>query len=375
MKQSESIKVKGIFVSFAAKTYAIRLRSIIFHFLLTFGILSASQNNRIEYNGKLIFLSGANAAWINYAKDIGNPDAPFDKASFTRMFKVVSDNGGNSLRFWIHINGASTPEFKGHSVVGPGVRALEDLKSLCDLAYEYKVGLILCLWSFDMQRIKEWPIPDEHLARNKYILTTDKGLDSYLQKALIPMVVSLKEHPGIIAWEIFNEPEGMTEIGDWDVTQHVTQHDVQKFTNRCAGAIRRADPSCKITNGAWSLIAGSDQDGNTNYYTDERLIAAGGDELGILDFYSVHYYDWDKNSPFLKPYSHWKWDKPTVIAEFHPHCNNCGEGSNFDNLYKNGYAGALAWSYTDHEKGHMKAMLKEMKLMSEKYKTNINPVR
>jgi hypothetical protein len=361
---------------FDTETKIHRLCSIISLLLLACGLLSAShafgQNNRIEYNGKSIFLSGANVAWIHYARDIGDPDTPLDKVSFARMFKSVRNNRGNCLRFWIHINGMNTPEFDGRLVSAPGERVLEDLKSLCDLAYEYDVGLILCLWSFDMQRIKDDPIPNSHLLRNRNILTTDSGMDSYIQNALIPMVGSLKEHPGIIAWEVFNEPEGMTEVGNWNETQHVAQHDVQKFTNRCAGAIRQTDPKAKITNGAWSMIAGSDQDGNTNYYTDERLIAAGGDPMGTLDFYSVHYYDWDKNSPFQKPYSHWLWDKPTVIAEFHPHCDNCGDGSNFENLYKNGYAGALAWSYTDHEKGHWKAILKDMKLMSKKYKADVS---
>jgi len=259
--------------------------------LLSFCLSFANgQENRIEYNGKDIFLSGANISWVNYASDVGDPDTPPDTAFFRQMFREMHDHGANSMRFWIHINGKTTPQFSGNLVTGPGERAIQDLETICDLAFSNDIGLILCLWSFDMQRIKDTGLPQEHLDRNKHILTTEEGLNSYVDNALIPMVDSLENHPGIIAWEIFNEPEGMTEVGAWDITQHVSQLDVQKFINKCAGAIHRTDPGAKVSNGAWSFIAASDVEGGTNYYTDERLIAAGGDSDGFLDFYMVHYY-------------------------------------------------------------------------------------
>jgi hypothetical protein len=328
------------------------------------------QGNRIEYNGKDVFLSGANISWVNYASDIGDPDTPPDTAFFRQMFRDMHDHGANSMRFWIHINGKTTPQFTGNLVTGPGERAIKDLKTICDLAFSNDIGLILCLWSFDMQRIKDTGLPQEHLDRNEYILTTEEGLDSYIDNALIPMVDSLEDHPGIIAWEIFNEPEGMTEVGAWDITQHVTQLDVQKFINKCAGAIHRTDPGAKVSNGAWSFIAASDVEGGTNYYTDERLIAAGGDSDGFLDFYMVHYYDWDDTSPFLKPYSYWELDKPLVVAEFYPDCQNCGEGSSYENLYLNAYAGSLGWQYIDDSRDEI---LKQTQLLFDQYPEDIVP--
>jgi hypothetical protein len=330
-----------------------------FLLFLFLNVTVSGQNNRIEYNGKPLFLSGANVPWVNYSKDIGNPESPADTVYFGKMFSLVHENGGNSMRFWLHINGMNTPEFTGNLVTGPGNRAIADLKSICDIAFKNDVGLVLCLWSFDMQRIKDGALPAECLARNKYILTTDEGMDSYVNNALIPMVAVLKQHPGIIAWEIFNEPEGMTEVGNWDITQHVTQLNVMKFINKCAGAIHRTDPKAKVTNGAWSFFAASNVDGGTNYYSNEKLIAAGGDTDGTLDFYTVHYYDWDDTSPFLQPCSYWQLDKPLVIAEFHPNCKNCGvAGKNYETLYQNGYAGAWAWSFYENE--YKKSILEEM---------------
>jgi hypothetical protein len=340
--------------------------------VLLISALLFPQNNRIEHIGKGIFLNGANVAWINFAHDIGNPDAPTDTAYFRKIFREIHDNGGNSMRLWLHTNGTATPEFSGNLVTGPGNRAISDLKSICDIAYNNDIGLILCLWSFDMQRIKDGGLPADILARNKNILTTDDGLNSYIENALIPMVDSLKEHPGIIAWEIFNEPEGMTEVGNWDITQHVSQQNVMKFINKCAGAIHRTDTTAKVTNGAWSFFAASDADGGTNYYSDARLIAAGGDTAGILDLYTVHYYDWDDTSPFLQPYSHWNLDKPLVIAEFFTNCKYCGTNNeNNKTLYEYGYAGAMGWQYIEDQ--YRTGILNELQRTFDLYGNDIMP--
>lgn len=319
----------------------ILLLSIALELLLFFNV--RSQNNRIEFNNKQIFLNGANIAWINFGADVGPGKTDFD--GFKNMFGEVHNYGGNCMRLWLHTNGSVTPEFSGLKVVGPGKGTISDIRKIVDLAFEQDIGLILCLWSFDMLRKK---FGDDIIRRNKGILTVDSLMETYIQNALIPMVDSLRGHPGIIAWEIFNEPEGMCNdvtFGGWEFIEHVSIANVQRFINICAAAIHKTDSSMKVTNGAWSLISATDKGEYTNYYSDERLIAAGGEINGTLDFYTVHHYDWLDNSPFLHPCSYWKWDKPAVLAEFFPQCKNCGPFSNYEYLYSNGYAGALGWDW------------------------------
>ncbi len=358
----------GTFIHFNMKRLT-RRGILLFSLVLLMAGQIFSQNNRIEFNGKEVFLSGANMAWINFAHDIGNTGSPLDTASFRKIFREIHDNGGNCMRLWLHTNGTASPEFTGNLVTGPGTRTISDLKSVCDMAYSNDIGLILCLWSFDMQRIG---LPADVMARNKNILTTDAGLNSYIQNALIPMVDSLKEHPGIIAWEIFNEPEGMTEVGNWDITQHVSQQNVVKFVNQCAGAIHRTDTAAKVTNGAWSFYSTSDVDGGTNYYSDAKLIAAGGDTTGTLDFYCVHFYDWDDTSPFLHPSSHWNLDKPLVVAEFFTNCVKCStKNQNYETLYQNGYAGSMGWQYIEDQ--YREGILKELQRTFALYGNDIMP--
>lgn len=322
----------------------LRLTVVAFLFMV-FSVIHA-QNNRIEYNGDQLFLSGANIAWVNFAYDIGPGETNFER--FGEIFKETHDFGANSQRFWLHTNGTSTPEFDTDSlVIGPGAGAIEDLTRILDSAYAYDVGLILCLWSFDMLRLE---IGEPYLSRNRKILEEEEALNAYIQNALIPMVDSLKEHPGIIAWEVFNEPEGMIPDafwGGWSGIGHVSREDVQRVVNRVAGAIHDVDPGLKVTSGVHNMHSLTDVDGgDQNFYADTALVNAGGVTNGTLDFYQVHHYDFPLN-PFDHHFDHWNLDKPLLIGEFHPGCSDCGEFSNYETLIDSGYAGAMGWMWLD----------------------------
>ncbi len=326
-----------------------------------------NQDNRIDYNQQKIFLNGSNIAWVDFGADIGPGKTNFN--AFAKIFREAHSIGANSMRLWIHANGAVTPEFSGLDVTGPGKGSIRDLTKILNLAYENNIGLILCLWSFDMLRKNNDSLV---IRRNRGILTNDTIMESYIKNALVPLIVALKDHPGIIAWEIFNEPEGMcsdVSSGGWAFTEHVSILNVQKMINRCAAAIHQIKPELQVTNGAWSLISATDVEGYTNFYSDERLIAAGGDPKGILDFYCVHHYDWLSDSPFNHPCSYFKWDKPIVLAEFFPECKNCGAFSNYVHLYKSGYAGAMGWDWNGKEESKIKS---EIKYMDSKYHDDLN---
>jgi hypothetical protein len=334
-------------------------------FLLLNAPIHSQQDNRIRIHSQDIFLSGGNVAWIDFARDIGPGTTRLDL--FEEMFREMRDYSGNSFRLWLHTNGVSTPEFNSAgtdaSVIGPGQGAIEDLRDILDLAYFYDIGLKLCLWSFDMLQSG---LTDAQFERNRALLTDDVKMQAYIDNALIPMIDSLKGHPALLAWEIFNEPEGMTTQFGWTPSsRRVSMADVQRFVNRTAGAIRRTDPDVLITNGSWSFRASSDitpqgaSGSFLNYYRDDRLIAAGGDSLGYLDFYSVHYYEHFgiAQSPFHTDAAFWQLDKPVVIAEFFLYDLNDQQPDfifgvpwweAYSRLHERGYAGALGWQWFDN---------------------------
>jgi hypothetical protein len=328
-----------------------------------------SQENRIIYNGKPVFLSGMNLAWIHFSKDLTR----FDKKEFTRALDEIANAGGNSMRWWLHIDGTHSPEFFSDSVSGISPKELANLNEALDLAKDRNIGIIMCLWSFDMLRKS---IGEKYTERNMLLLQNEIYTKAYIHNALLPMLDAVGKHPAIICWEIFNEPEGMSNEFGWDFNEHVPMHDIQRFINLTAGAIHRRIPGALVSNGSWSFHAATDVDSNMNYYTDKRLIEAGGDDTGILDFYMVHYYDWAKarRSPFHHPASYWALDKPLVVAEFSAKgpIEGIDPKSAYEYLYNNGYAGALSWTWTNHDgNGGVKEATPGMKSLREKFPESI----
>jgi len=394
--------------------------SLIFTLSLILAASSFAQGNRIRYNNQDLFTSGVNLAWMSFANDVGPAQTNYD--AFADFFLAIHDSGGNAVRWWLHTNGTSSPAFDGDGyVVGPGQGTIEDLKTILDIAWEREVGVILCLWSFDMLRQSNGTTV---LNRNTLLLTDTNYTKAYINNCLIPMVDSLKGHPAIIAWEIFNEPEGMSNEFGWSGINHVPMSAVQRFVNMCAGAIHRADTAALVTNGAWSFKALTDvaqpsaslqkalsieeqlavAEGvkehyrldasveeirihlnkvatmaNYNYYSDERLINAGQDQQGVLDFYSVHYYEGiDPTNPTsISPFAHiassWELTKPIVVAEFHmKDIHGIPKLYLYSTLISKGYAGALAWSWTDNAVSQQPDMLSALRFMWNNYRAEVD---
>lgn len=341
---------------------------LFFPFLLTNTGLNA-QPEHIEVNGQELFVSGMNMAWNDFGKDLTN----FNEQVFTRALDEISEAGGNCMRWWMHVNGTSSPLFRDGKVSGLSEGEIDHVRRVLDMAQERGMSVCLCLWSFDMLQGRH----DIDYQQNRNLLEKPEYTGAYIENALLPMVRALKGHPAIMCWEIFNEPEGMTSEFGWTPRAERTRMKyIQQFVNLTAGAIHREAPGENVSNGSWSFRASSDIGDYENYYTDEKLIAAGGDPLGTLDFYMVHYYAWGKEalSPFYHPASYWKLDKPLVIGEFAAHGPYEGITTvdAYQYLYDNGYAGGMTWMWLGNDgNGGIKDAAPGMKNMLEKHPQDV----
>jgi hypothetical protein len=294
------------------------------------------------------FASGVNVAWFKFAADIPNPQ--IDK--FTELFKNVKAAGGTAVRWWFHTTGMTTPGYDSSGKAKPiSAENIADLKKILDAAKAQGVGVVISIWSFGM--LDSGQTTDATvLANNKLLLENDTNRQAYIDNVLTPMVSALKGYPGLFAWEIFNEPEGMSSDNNgWTKpdTGRTPAVNLQKTVNWFTSAIHTADPGALVTNGANNFATLSPSHGK-NLWSDSALTTAGGKANGTLDFYQVHYYNTysgaSANSPFLHPLSYWGLDKKVVIGEFWTDTTDSVAAADlYTTLYTNQYSGAWAWQY------------------------------
>lgn len=327
------------------------------------------------YRNKQLFLSGANLAWIDYGNDFGNNVYnTTTKYMLQKHVKAISNNGGgNSIRIWLFVEGATIPEFNEAGIVvstdkhGTLVR---DVKAFVQYAASKNVFVILCLWNGALMRE----------TNTKNLFSDDAKLQSFIDNALTPLVNGLKDEPGLAAYEIINEPEGSIDIHTVDANEpcfdtktvlefsgagwaksSIKMKDMQKFINWQTSAIKKIDENALVTVGAWSEYSSTNivlEDGRKffNYWNDQCLIKAGGKNDGILDFYQIHTYansitgKFSPGSPLGKNVSDasaYETGKPILIGEFSQEkClrNKCTIVELYDAGMEKQFAGIFDWS-------------------------------
>ena len=317
------------------------------------------DGNWLVIDGKKRFLQGMNIAWITnntFGNDVG--DAKININMFTSHIKKIRKVGGNAVRWWLHTDASHCPKIDASgAVTGIGKRTISNMKQALDTAHAYGVVISMCLFSFDLlQKGTKSSYSDYNFDNNLKFLTVPENIDTYLEKGLKPILEGVGDHPAIMCWEVFNEPEGMIEGHGWTPTKIDAKH-VQRITNKIAGCVH--DHSNKM------VSTGVHCADDLALYKDAALKAAGGIANGTLDFIQLHYYpEWfgQDHSPVHNPKSFWKdkWeDRPVLIGEFPAKdwsTSTTGTSSGqplktskkivdaFKYAYDEGYAGAMSWT-------------------------------
>ncbi|CAL2105033.1 putative Cellulase family glycosylhydrolase [Tenacibaculum sp. 190524A02b] len=324
-------------------------------FLISFyPFINNAQINTIHLNGKEYYINGVNIPWNNFGWDFGEHHIwgeGYDSNWFKDSFKDLQENGVNCVRIWIHCDGRANPNFDEQGyVTGLDNNFLQQLNNVVKLANEHSLMVILTLWSHDM--LEDYTkVAGKYAGLHADLIKNKQKTNSYIQKALIPIVKNLKDHCNILAWEIMNEPEwGMNVDYGGTTQQTVSKIEMQQFIGKCIEAIREHTDQ-NITIGSAKPFKNNS---TKNYWHESEFHQLGFNCSKVyLDFYSFHFYNYMGNtmSPHINQAQEWKLNKPILISEVSFSVDLFNQQTSPLNQQKlcknNGYGGIVFWSYKD----------------------------
>lgn len=343
-----------------------KIAAIISTLFITYSFCScsqASENARVYIEGTK-FMAGGNELWINGVNTpwknwndftgsmiegtwSGDLNIRFWDEEFARL---VSD-GINCTRIWINCEGEGIVSLtENGEIQGINENHWDDLDKLFELAEKNKLYLMPTLLSFD--HFKDTTGFGSGTRWRKLIVSKENA-NAYAETYVKEFCERYKDNEYIFAIDIMNEPDWVfenEECGqiDWD---HLSY-----FFGKCASVIHE-NSDFLVTVGMGIIKYNSDKyEGNK--VSDEYLAELTGLENSYLDFYSTHYYNWQKpwfGFPCDKSPKEFgiAEEKPCLIGETH----NDDEAEigmslteKYKSVYENGWNGIMVWmQFTDED--------------------------
>lgn len=324
----------------------------------------------IEYQGREIFLNGMNIAWHYFGTDVGTHyqwGPLYDPNYFEDLFTEMEEIGINCVRYWIHTDGRSNPEFDDSGyVTGVDPNFYDDLDDVLYRAAGHNILVILVLWSFDMAVINEGG--GKYAGTHIDLIVEPDKQQSYINRFLIPFCEFIKDKRGVLAVETMNEPEWVIDYipTSADIANPATRKQVGRFNGHLASVIHRYSGKM-VTVGVSAAFQSPNSpeeetlDDMYLFSPESLLVYNYGDTAAYFDFYQLHWYDWMNDD-------YWRLDagavtaedlgledKPVIWGELPCRMGQDSAGASGDEAttrhimssLERGYAGNLFWSVSD----------------------------
>jgi hypothetical protein len=157
------------------------------------------------------FHVGVNYPWLRYGQDFGETPAghhgvslPENRAILTREFARMRDCGVKVVRWFLFADGRGGFVSERGVPRSPDPFLFADVQAALELARQFE--LQLCFSLIDYLWLQERAGHDLPHG-NGHVMHFAAGREAFLHRVLVPMFREFREHPGLFAWEIANEPE------------------------------------------------------------------------------------------------------------------------------------------------------------------------
>ncbi len=310
-----------------------------------------------RYQRRTDLVVGVNYPWRNYGCDFGanawghlGLSRPENRAHVARDFGLIANAFGafntRILRFFLFADGRASPLFDASgNVTGLDPLFFDDLDALFAVAEESGLVLLPVLLDFHWCR-HAGTVNAVRLAGHSDVIREADKAQSFLDRAVAPLVSRYGARDALYAWEIINEPEWVTRgmTGFWRGTgDRVQAGQMLDFVGSCADRIHSLtdDP---VTVGCAGFK-------HIKYW----------DKVG-LDLYQVHWYPgW--RSPFPWPaVTELAVDGPVLVGEVPTKKTTISPAEYLEAARAGGYEGVLFWSFTAADRYSDRAALENLKV-------------
>ena len=299
------------------------------------------RGNKFECNGTTWWCKGVNTPWQNW-NDFGGD---YREAFWKEHFQDLHENGVNCVRIWVNCDGKGAVKLTEEGSFKEVVEShWAHLDSLFDLAEEQQIYLMPTLFSFD-----HFQEPNEAHESWRKMLQNPDYMDSVVKGYVIPFARRYGDRNIMLGIDLMNEPDWVYEN---DRCGKIDWKYLSTFFAKAAAAIHE-NSQALVTVGIGIVKYNSDSAKCAgNKIADAYLKELSGKETAYVDFYSPHYYHWEKaqwGSPFDMDIHTFGMDdeKPAFLGEVA--ANDYEEGKltlkeKYRKIRENGWQGLMAWT-------------------------------
>ena len=292
------------------------------------------------------FLVGANLPWIDYGCDFGasawfpggglgaRPDA---LARFTGLMDRLAADGVSVVRLFLLCDLRSGVRFDADGdPLGLDDALVRDADAAFDSAAVRGMRLLPVLFDFHVCAGAR-AVNGVQVGGRGALLADPGKRQRLISRVVRPVVERYGRHPGVAAWDLFNEPEWCTRpfapAGGSGVMDLVHMRQCLAELTACLHAA-----ACQPVTVGLASAAHLD------------LVRGIG-----LDFYQVHWYDPFGWAALAGPVDRLGLDRPVLLGEFPGRCATASQADIASAARHAGYAGALVWSVASHDSASLYA--------------------